>query len=105
MVTKNAPIPVPAWENADAYAMQALNAGTATPEQQARVLRWIIYQACGTYDFCTTPDHDRLSAIFDGRRFAGLQIVKLITINMEDVKKVEKAKQQIINSRSKKHAG
>ena len=106
MADKRAPIPVPPWEDADAYAIQALNAGKATPEQQMRAMKWIIYGACATYDFCTNPESDRLSAIFDGRRFAGLQIVKLATINMEDVKKAAEVKKKIITStsRSKNHA-
>lgn len=81
-VRKNAPVPIPKFEDADAYAIQALERGQASPEQQKRALRWIIDCACLTYDFCDKPDSDRLAAIFDGRRFAGLQIVKLIKINM-----------------------
>lgn len=84
---KKAPIPIPKWENADAYAIQALEKGVASPEQQKRALRWIIERACLTYDFCDKPEDDRLSAIFDGRRFAGLQIVKLVKINMSLLKK------------------
>lgn len=83
---KSPPIPIPKWENADAYAMQALERGEATPEQQKRALAWIIYGACATYDFCDKPDIERLAAIFDGRRFAGLQVVKLIKINMASIK-------------------
>lgn len=84
---RRGPIPVPPWDNADAYAIQALERGEATPEQQQRALRWIVDRACGTYDFPDKPDHDRLCAIFDGRRFAGLQIVKLIKINLALMKK------------------
>lgn len=87
-----APIPVPEWENADVVAMQALSAGTADEHQQKRALEWIVYKACATYDFCLTPEHDRLSAIFDGRRFAGLQIVKLLKLNLS---KLERAKEKV----------
>ena len=89
---KNPPIPVPLWEDADAYAIQALERGEANPEQQKRALRWIVEEACQTYGFSMTPDIDRLSAIFDGRRFSGLQIVKLIKINMSKVKEVRAKK-------------
>lgn len=83
---KIAPIPVPKWEKADAYAIQALERGEATPDQQRRALAWIVNSACQTYDFCDKPESDRLSAIFDGRRFAGLQVVKLIKINLSLLK-------------------
>lgn len=82
---KKAPIPVPKWDKADAYALQALEKGTATPDQQQRALMWIVNQACATYDFCDNPESDRLSAVFDGRRFAGLQIVKLIKLNVSSL--------------------
>lgn len=83
---KRAPVPVAKWEKADAAALQALERGKATPDQQQRALAWIINTACLTYDFCDQPENDRLSAIFDGRRFAGLQIVKLIKINLSLLK-------------------
>lgn len=72
--------------------MQALQEGKATEQQQQRALEWIIYKACGTYDFCLTPESDRLCAIFDGRRFAGLQIIKLLKI---DVSKLSAEKKKI----------
>lgn len=84
---KRGPIPVPRWEDADVYAIQALERGEAAPEQQKRALAWIINNACETYGFCDKPDVDRLAAIFDGRRFAGTQIVKLMKINMAFVKR------------------
>lgn len=86
MASKRAPIPVPPWEKADAYALQALERGEATPEQQQRALKWIVEKACATYDFCDQPDVERLSAIFDGRRFSGTQIVKLVNLNLSLLK-------------------
>lgn len=87
--TKTPPIPIPKWEKADASALQALERGVANEGQQKRALSWIVNNACATYDFCDKPDNERLSAIFDGRRFAGLQIVKLIKINLSTLKKPE----------------
>lgn len=86
MTIKKAPVPVPEWEIADAYALQAVSRGEATPEQQKRAITWIVNNACVTYDFCTTPDIERLCAIFDGRRFAGTQIVKLVNLNISKFK-------------------
>lgn len=83
---KRAPIPIPAWEKADAYALQALERGEATADQQKRALAWIINNSCLTYDQCDQPESERLEAIWYGRRFAGLQIVKLIKINLSKLK-------------------
>lgn len=86
-----APITVPDWNKADAAAIQAVERGDASPEQQKRALAWIVNRACVTYDFCDQPENERLSAIFDGRRFAGLQIVKLIKLNLSKMKEQEHA--------------
>jgi hypothetical protein len=69
-------------------ALQAVMAGTATPDQQQRAMTWIIYKACGTYDldYRTEPrDH----AFASGRRFVGLQIVKLMKLNKAILKEKE----------------
>lgn len=76
-----APFAPAPWENADAAAVQALAVGKATPDQQQRALNWMINSAAGTYDleYRTEPrDH----AFASGRRFVGLQIVKLLKINL-----------------------
>ena len=79
---KRPPIRFPQWDKADAAALQALAKGVANEGQQVRALKWIVEQACATYDFCDHPENERLSAIFDGRRFAGMQVVKLVNINL-----------------------
>ena len=70
----------PAWELADASAMQAVARGDADAGQQQRVLNWIINSACGTYDLDYRPDQ-REHAFVSGRRFVGLEIVKMLKIN------------------------
>ena len=70
------------WDDADAGAVQALARGDAGPEQQKRALDWIINLACGTYDLSFSPDSDRATSFAEGRRFVGLQIVKLIRVNL-----------------------
>ena len=70
-----------AWEVADAKAMQMLAEGEASPEQQKRALNWIRYAACGTNDVEYRPDA-RDHAFCSGRRFVGLQINKLIGVNI-----------------------
>lgn len=90
---RKAPVPIPPWEKADAYALQALERGEADPQQQRRALAWIINSACATYDYCDQPDKERLAAIFEGRRFAGLNIVKLIKLNLSKFKEIEEMKE------------
>lgn len=68
------------WEPADASALQALIRGDADAHQQQRALNWIIYNAAGTYDLeYRTEERDH--AFSSGRRFVGLQIVKMLKIN------------------------
>jgi hypothetical protein len=81
-VKKKAPVPIPYFKKADAAAIQALERGNASEAQQKRALAWIVNSACLTYDFCDKPESERLAAVFDGRRFAGLQIVKLLKVNL-----------------------
>jgi hypothetical protein len=75
------PIVLPAWEVADAAAIQACVRGDASPAQQQRAINWIIYGAANTYDFAFMPgDTDRETNIALGRQFVGMQIVKLLSI-------------------------
>ena len=69
------------WDLADASAVQQLAAGTANADQQRRALNWIVYRAAGTDDVEYRPDA-RDHAFASGRRFVGLQIRKLMAINV-----------------------
>lgn len=71
------------YEQADGFALKALSAGEATPDQQRRALEWIIDYA-GTYAMSYRPggeDGRRDTDFAEGQRSVGLQIVKMITIN------------------------
>lgn len=71
------------WDKADANALQALERGEADPDQQRRALDWIITKACRTYDMTFFPgglEGQRNSDLAQGRRFVGLQIVKLLKL-------------------------
>lgn len=67
------------WDAATAYALRSLQTGTASPEQQMFALGWII-DACGTYDLEFRPDSERSSCFAAGKRWVGLQIIKLLNI-------------------------
>lgn len=73
-------LPAP-WDIADAAAIQALARGVATPEQQQRALNWVINNAAGTYDLEYRTD-SRDHAFASGRRFVGLQLVKMVKVNL-----------------------
>jgi hypothetical protein len=82
---KIVPEPVPytpaAWEPPDVGAIQALQRGDASADQQKRALDWIIVNACGTYDLEYRSD-PRAHSFCSGRRFVGLQIVKMLKLNL-----------------------
>ena len=76
----------PEWEDADVLAVQALALGKAAPEQQQRALNWIIWSAAQTYEVgyrTDTRDH----AFVSGRRFVGLQLVKMLKLNLMAINK------------------
>lgn len=74
------------WELPDISAMQALERGEASPDQQKRALTWIVNNVCGTYDADYRVD-ERDHAFVSGRRFVGLQIVKLLKLSIGKLKK------------------
>lgn len=78
----------PPWDLPDASALQALLRGDANEQQQKRALDWIIKSACGTYDLDYRPDA-REHAFVSGRRFVGLEIVKLLHINIGKLRTVK----------------
>jgi hypothetical protein len=85
----NAPHPKawmpPDWDKADAGALKALSRGDASPEQQKRGLDYIIKVLAGTFDMSYRPDSDRDTAFAEGKRWVGLQAIKLININLEKI--------------------
>lgn len=79
------PAQLPAeWTEADVAAIQALQRGDATAHQQLLALTWIIEKAANTYDleYRTDPrDH----AFCSGRRFVGLQVVKMLKLSLTKI--------------------
>ena len=78
----------PAWKPVDyddkvIQALKALSLGEADPAQQGKALNWIINNCAGTYELSFRSDShggDRETAFAEGRRFVGMQIVKLINM-------------------------
>lgn len=75
----------PSWEHSDVAAFQALEKGTADASQQKRALKWLIENACGTYDLDYRPDA-REHAFISGRRFVGLNVVKMLKLKLSTFK-------------------
>lgn len=78
----------PPYEVADVAALQALERGDATEHQQQRALKWLIYQAAGTYEMNFYPT-DRETAFALGREFVGQQIVKLMRLDLSALRRQE----------------
>ena len=82
-IQQNAPWLPCSWDIADVAAIQALQRGDASADQQRRALAWIINSACATYDLSYRPggqDGDRDTAFALGRAFVGQQIVKVMKL-------------------------
>ncbi len=71
------------------HAIKQLLVGTASDDQQKRALDWIIRDACRTYDDTYYGDSQRDSDFAAGKRFVGLQIVKILNINPDLVRRDE----------------
>jgi hypothetical protein len=88
-IADHAPWKPAGYKVADAAALQALQRGDATPEQQKRALRWWVEGACATYDMSFRPggeDGRRNTDFAEGRRFVGLQTVKLLNASIADLR-------------------
>lgn len=68
-------------------AAQALQRGEASAEQQKQFLSWLINQACATYGTSFSELGDRETSFAEGRRFVGTQIVKLLHLSLNALRK------------------
>lgn len=76
-------------EPADASAVQAMARGEASPDQQRRVLELVINKLTGNYDLSYRPDSERDTCFAEGKRFVGLQLVKLANISVTELVRIE----------------
>lgn len=83
-------LPVSDWELADVTALQAMERGDANADQQKRALAWIINKACLTYESTYSPVSAHDSSFAQGRRFTGLQIVKMLKLNAAAISRAKK---------------
>ena len=73
-------------EPADAHALRALHAGTATSDEQQCALKWILSRAC---DVGGMPWHetDRETSFALGRLFVGKQIGRLLVCDLSTLRR------------------
>lgn len=62
------------------YAIRALYEGKASDGQQRLAFRWIVEEAARVRDlsYRPGPDGERATAFAEGRRFVGLQVLKML---------------------------
>lgn len=78
-------IPAP-YEQIHAAGLQALQRGDASAHQQQTVLKWLIEQCAGTYQFHFYPT-ERETSFALGRAFPGQQIVKLLHLDLSTLRR------------------
>lgn len=83
-------LPVSDYEPGDITALQALERGEANADQQKRALAWIINKACWTYESTYSPVSEHDSSFAQGRRFPGLQIIKMLKLNAAALARVKR---------------
>ena len=64
-------------------ALKALQRGDAQPHMQQAALRCIVEKVCEAYGLGWHPGSEQDAHFAAGRRFAGLQIVKALIVNMK----------------------
>lgn len=69
------------WDNAHARAIQMLEQGQATPEQQKMILEYILLEICKINDMAYFPE-SRDTDFSLGKQFVGQQILKLLKVNL-----------------------
>lgn len=74
------------WEIADVAAVQALNRGEATPDQQVRALKWVIEGAAQVGEDPFVPGHTEVMQYIVGRQSVGKQIIKLLKLNLSQLR-------------------
>lgn len=74
------------YEPMHVVALQALSEGRANEHQQQIILKWMIEEAAGMYQFSYYPS-ERDTAFALGRAFVGQQMVKLLKLNSSTLRR------------------
>lgn len=76
------------YTDRDVGAVQALARGEADEVAQKHALRYIVESLSGCYDMSFRPESDRATSFAEGRRYVGLQIVKMTKLDVSALKKI-----------------
>lgn len=87
---------------ADVELIQALNGGVANPDQQRRVLAYIVNTVCRTYEPSFDPDSTRNTDHAEGRRWVGLQLVTMTKLSLADLRAREELERKPNERRARK---
>ncbi len=102
MTTEQPPNPKPnpkgkpkqPWERGEypvqvVMAVQSLATGSANTDQQKLALRYIIEELAAAYDlsYRPGPDGDRDTVFAEGKRFIGLQLVRMVKLNVSKLRR------------------
>lgn len=90
MTVKANPFAPASYSHEHVAAIKALAKGNASPGQQQLALDWIIQGAAMTYQETMVPGQPDVSNYLAGRRSVGLQIVKLVNVPINLLKKESK---------------
>lgn len=74
------------YSAADVELVQALNGGVANADQQRRALAFIVGTMCRTYEPSFDPESARNTDHAEGRRWVGLQLVKMTKLSLGDLR-------------------
>lgn len=74
--------PVAPFDKLDAYALRAMNAGTATSEEQRRALKWIVNGAAMLTSQSFVPGQQDQTSFNEGRRNVAKQIMHLMVCEL-----------------------
>ncbi len=80
-----------------ARAIKAVAQGNASDREQRLAMDWLVTQACGTYEQSFRSDGeggDRETTFAEGRRFVGLQLVKLANMDERVLTAMDKAEER-----------
>ena len=83
---KNSAAKPPAYNAAIVRAVQDREQGQAVEHQQKILLEWIITQASDAYGLSYRPGDTHDTAFAEGRRFVGLEIVKMLKLEASKIK-------------------
>lgn len=74
------------WDKFDAACIQAVARGEADARQQQHALKVIVEKLAGTYEHTFVPRETETTVYLEGRRSVGLQVVKLVKVDLAQVK-------------------